>query len=66
MKNQGLIILLIIVGLIIAFLIYRKIKRLKISNVYFISGAVKTGKSYVSVALAVKTYKRNLRKVKLT
>jgi len=57
-----IIILLIVVAVFILWFYIKHVKKLKISNVYFVSGAVKTGKSYVSVSLAVKTYKRNLRK----
>lgn len=39
-------------------------KRIKLPNVYLISGGVKTGKSMVSVAFSVKTYKKNLRLAK--
>ena len=53
------VIILVLVGLGI-FLYFKFTKRLKISNVYFISGAVKTGKTFVSVALAVKKYKQML------
>ena len=58
------VLLIILIVLSIVFLVWwiKHAKKLKISNVYFISGAVKTGKSYVTVALGVKTYKRNLRR----
>ena len=62
------VLLIILIVLSIVFLVWwiKHAKKLKISNVYFISGAVKTGKSYVTVALGVKTYKRNLRRFYLT
>lgn len=63
--NVG-IILVLVIALVFLFVWLRKVKRLKISNVYFISGAVKTGKTYVSVALAVKTYRKNLLRYYLT
>ena len=51
---------LLIVSILLLVWWIKHAKKLKISNVYFVSGAVKTGKSFVSVALAVKTYKKNL------
>lgn len=60
MKDLLIWILIVVAVLIIIYWYVKHVKKLKISNVYFISGAVKTGKSFVSVALAVKTYKRNL------
>ena len=36
-------------------------KRLKLPNVYLVTGAVKTGKTCFSVGLVVKQYKKNLR-----
>ena len=64
--NIAILIIVIIVLLLLLWFYIKHVKKLKISNVYFVSGAVKTGKSYVSVALAVKTYKRNLRKFYIT
>lgn len=66
MKNNFWIIILIVVGVVLLYLYLKHWKRLKISNVYFVSGAVKTGKTFVSVALAVKTYKKNLRRFYIT
>lgn len=56
-----MIFILIIIGAI--FFVYFKFfyKRLKLPNVYLVTGGVKTGKSFISVALAVKTYKKNVR-----
>lgn len=60
------IILVIVLLVLLAFFLIRHFKHLKIDNVYFISGGVKTGKSFVSVALAIKTYRKNLFKWYLT
>lgn len=62
------IAIILVIGLLVllAFFLIKHFKRLKIDNVYFISGGVKTGKSFVSVALAVKTYRKNLFKWYLT
>lgn len=57
----GFIILGCILLGIAIYLYVRYCKRLKIDNVYFVSGGVKTGKTFVSVALAIKTYKKNVR-----
>ena len=50
---MNLVLLLVLV--VIPFLIYFRIfyKRLKLPNVYLVTGGVKTGKSFISVALAV-------------
>lgn len=59
-------IILIIIGVIFVLWFIRKhFKTLKIPNVYLISGSVKSGKSLLSVALAVKQYKKCLRKYKI-
>ena len=64
--NNIWIIIIIVIGVILLYLYIKHWKILKVSNVYFISGAVKTGKSYVSVAIAVREYKRALRMFYLT
>lgn len=66
MKSLGLIVIVTILIVIVLVFVSKKLKRLKIDNVYFISGGVKTGKSFLSVALAVKTYRKNLVKWYLT
>lgn len=56
---------IILIGLVV-FLVWFfvfKIKHLKVPDVYLVTGGVKTGKSFVSVYLAVRQYKRNCRKV---
>lgn len=60
--NFGLLLLILIGVAILLIFLWSKTKRLKIDNVYFISGGVKTGKTFISVALAIKTYKKNIRK----
>ena len=62
-SNSGIFILLLIVVAIIVFIfVRRKIKVLRIPSVYLVTGAVKTGKSLLSVHLAIKQYKKNKRK----
>ena len=54
---------LIVIGIIAVVILVKfrqNFKLLKISNVTLISGAVKTGKSWLSVKLAIKMYKKNL------
>ena len=58
----GIVILIIILACVLLYIYFRYTKRLAIDNVYFISGGVKTGKSFISVALAIKTYKKNVRR----
>lgn len=64
--NLLITLLIIVVCALILIWWLKHAKKLKISNVYFVSGAVKTGKTYVSVALAVKKYKQSLRRFKIT
>ena len=61
---QMLIFFLILIALVLFLLWFWifKVKHLKLPNVYLVTGGVKTGKSFVSVCLAVKQYKRNLRR----
>ena len=62
-SNSGIFfLLLIVVAIIVIIFIRRKIKILKIPSVYLITGAVKTGKTLLSVHLAIKQYRRNVRK----
>ena len=55
------ILLIIVLCLIVYFFIRKRIKVLNVPNVFLISGAVKTGKTLLSVHLAKKEYRRNLR-----
>lgn len=68
MGNLGSIIFFLALGLltilVLWFFIF-KVKHLKVPSVYLITGGVKTGKSFVSVWLAVKHYKRAVRKAKI-
>lgn len=51
---------IILIGVIILYFLYqRQFKKLKIPCVYLITGAPKTGKSLISVKLAVRQYNRN-------
>lgn len=61
-NNNGLFLLILLcVGLIILFFVLRKkLKKLVMPNVYLITGAVKTGKSALSVTLAMRTYRKNV------
>ena len=64
MKHSGLVIFIIILVLVVIFLLHlfrKHFKSLILPNVYLITGAVKSGKTLLSVHLAIKTYKRNLR-----
>lgn len=62
-NNTLLIVSLVCLGLLVLFGIwyFKHSKRLKLPNVYLVTGGVKTGKSAISVGLAVKTYKKMLR-----
>ena len=60
---QGIFILLLIgLAVFIVIFVRRKIKTLKIPSVYLITGAVKTGKTLLSVHVAIKLYRKNVRK----
>lgn len=55
----GVIVILVI--LLFIFLHFRKkMKKLVLPNVYLITGGVKSGKTFLSVSLAIKQYKKNL------
>ena len=58
-------LLFVVLGLVLAivlYFVYRKnFKRLKVPSVCLITGGVKTGKSLLSVKLAVKDYRRRHR-----
>lgn len=56
--NGVFILLLIVVAIVVVILIRRKIKVLKVPSVYLITGAVKTGKTLLSVHLAKKEYRK--------
>lgn len=59
-------LLLIIIGIIILyFVLKRKFKFPKCNSMVCVTGAIKSGKSTFSLALAYKQYKRNLRGVKI-
>ena len=63
MNNVLLWILIILVGLIVLYVIYRKnFKILKVPSVCLITGGVKTGKSLLSVKLSIKDFKKRHRK----
>ena len=68
MKNSGsLVLLLLILAGAIFLLVYirRKFKTLSLPCVFFVSGAVKSGKTLLSVHLAIKEYNRALRRWKI-
>lgn len=54
------IIVVLVILCIILFRVRKKIKKLTLPNVYLITGGVKTGKTLLSVHLAIKYYKKNL------
>lgn len=61
-QNNGIFLFIVIViGIIILlFFLRRKLKILKLPNVFLITGAVKTGKSALSVHLGIKEYRKNV------
>lgn len=64
MENSGSFILLIILLVIAVFVlvwIRKKFKSLSLPCVFFVSGALKSGKTLLSVHLAIKEYKKALR-----
>lgn len=67
MSNEvgAILFLLIILGLVIFLLWFFifKVKHLKTPDVFMVDGGVKTGKSLVTVMLAVKQYRRNVIKM---
>ena len=63
--NALTILIFVIVGVVVLFVIYRKLKHLKLPNVVMISGAPKTGKSALCLYLARKRYIGNVIKWKL-
>ena len=58
-----ILIIILIVFLIILFKL--KIKRLKLDHLTLVSGSLKTGKSALSLGLAIKEYNKNVRKWKI-
>lgn len=60
------VLILVAIGIFLLWFFIFKVKHLKVPDVYLVTGGVKTGKSFVSVYLAVRQYKRNCRKVKIT
>ena len=64
-KDFQVILFCLLLGGLVIFLLWFfifKVKHLKIPDVFLVTGGVKTGKSFVSVWLAVKYYKRAVRK----
>lgn len=62
---MGTLILIIAVVGLLWFFVFRHFKVPKIGNMVCVTGGVKSGKSTFSFHLAYKTYKRNLRAVKI-
>lgn len=60
------IIVVSVILLVVVLKLRKRAKKLKLPNVYLITGGVKCGKSLLSVNLAIKQYKRNLLKWYLT
>lgn len=58
----GWLFLILFIVVLVLWFVRKHFKMLKLPNVYLITGAVKSGKSLLSVALAVKQYRKNLRK----
>ena len=60
-SGRGILILLIVVAVLIAIhFIRKKLKTVKIGAVSVISGAVKSGKSFLSVYFAHKQIRKNV------
>lgn len=57
-----IIIILAIIAIIVTALVLYNLKRLRYGNLTLVSGGVKTGKTELCVALAMKQYKKQLRK----
>lgn len=63
---SNILLILFVVGiLILVFKFFSKTKMPKINSLTMITGGVKAGKSTFSVCLAIKTYQKNLREVKI-
>ena len=63
LNKDTILILLIIIGVIILYIVYRKnFKIIKTPSVALVTGGVKTGKSLLCVYLASKDYKKRYRK----
>lgn len=54
--------IVLIIALVLAIFLVAKIKRLRYGNLTLITGGVKTGKTELSVALAIKRYRKQFRK----
>lgn len=59
--NIGLIVILVVLAIIVLVFIRRHFKQLIVPNVFLVTGAVKSGKTFLSLHEAIKIYKRNLR-----
>lgn len=60
-----LVIVIIAVIILLIILFKLRIKRLKLDHLTLVSGSLKTGKSALSLGLAIKEYNKNLRKWKI-
>lgn len=61
-----MLVILIILGIILLIILFKlRIKRLKLDHLTLVSGSLKTGKSALSLGLALKEYNKNLRKWKI-
>lgn len=63
MNNRATGLIIIIAILVIVLLVYfrRKFKRIILPNVFLVTGPVKSGKTFLSLHLAIKQYKKNVR-----
>ena len=62
MPRELILLLLILIGLVFLYFIYRKnFKKITLGAVNLITGGVKTGKSLLSCELSIKEYKRRHR-----
>lgn len=60
-----LVLIIILIALVLVWFLGRKLKKLNLPNISLVTGGVKTGKSALSLHLAIKQYKKQLRKFKV-
>jgi len=61
-----MVLVIIIIAIILFIILFKlRIKRFKLDHLTLVSGSLKTGKSALSLGLALKEYKKNLKKWKI-
>ena len=58
-------IIIVGLGVLALFLYFKFFKLLRLKNVIFVDGGLGTGKSFLSVSIAVRQYKKMVRKYKV-